>query len=122
MEKLEKKLGIYCLFNKETEKYDTFSMSYSDDEAKDYFLDQLSSVAYELASKADTVGYNKLFRNFKDTCFMRLATFDETNGVFINEAVVLIDVIEKSSISSFIKAKFALKNEFSDVMPKDEKK
>lgn len=117
MEKLNKKLGIYCLLNKETEKYDTFMMSYSDEEARDYFLDQTSNVAFELANKADTVNYNKLFNSLKDTCLLRVAVFNEETGSFDNEQVVLLDLITKESIEDFIKAKFELQNKFKDIVP-----
>lgn len=117
MEKLNKKLGIYCLLNKETEKYDTFMMSYSDEEARDYFLDQTSNVAFELANKADTVNYNKLFNSLKDTCLLRVAQFNEEKGAFDNEQVVLLDLITRESIEDFIKAKFELQNKFKDIIP-----
>lgn len=115
MEKFEKKLAIYCLFDKETEKYDSFTMSYSDEEARDWFLDQLSHVAFDLASKADTLNYNKLFENLKSSCFIRLAIFDEIKGIFNNEQVVLIDYIEKSVIENLVKFKIDLASKFKDI-------
>ena len=120
--KFEKKLGIYCLFNKETKKYDTFMLSNSDQEAVDYFLDQVAATAYDLANKADTLNYNKLFSNLKYTCLMRVATFNSVAGSFDNEQICLIDLIEPTTIENYIKAKFELQNKFKDLVPNKEKK
>ena len=120
--KFVKKLSIYCLYDKETNVYDSFMYSYNDEEAKNFFLDNTATVAFELANKADTTNYNKLFSNLKTTCLMRLASFDDQKGEFINEKVVLIDYIDGESIENYVRAKFDLKNKFMDLVPNNEKK
>lgn len=120
--KFEKRLAIYCLYDKETEKFDSYMMAFNDDEAKNHFLDQTAQIAFELASKADTVNYNRLFSSLKTTCFMRLATFDDVTGVFTNEKIVLLDNITDDAIENYIKLKFDLKNKFMDLVPNKEKK
>lgn len=120
--KFVKKLSIYCLYDKETQKYDSFMISFNDEEAKNYFLDQTASVAFDLANKADSANYNRLFSSLKTTCFMRLATFNDLSGEFENEKVVLLDNITDESIEGYIKYKFELKNKFMDLVPNKEKK
>lgn len=121
MEKINlKKLNIYCLYNKVTDVYDSFMLSNTDEEAIDYFLNQIANTAFEFANNADNMNYNRLFSGLKDTLFMRLSTFDEENGVFLQDKAVLIDYISSESIERYIKAKFDLKNKFIDLVPKTE--
>ena len=119
---LKKVLGIYCLYDKETYKYDTFMYSYSDEEAKNYFLDQTAHAAFDLANKADNINYNRLMNNLKTTCLMRLATFDDEKGLFVNEQVILIDYISEESIENYVKLKFELSNKFKALVPNIKKK
>lgn len=122
MEKINlKKLNIYCLYNKVTDVYDSFMLSNTDEEAIDYFLNQIANTAFEFANNADNMNYNRLFTGLKDTLFMRLSTFDEENGVFLQDKAVLIDYITSESIEGYIKAKFDLKNKFMDLVPKTDK-
>ena len=120
--KFVKKLSIYCLYDKETQKYDSFMYSFNDEEAKNYFLDQTANVAFELANKADTPNYNRLFSSLKTTCLMRLATFNELSGEFENEKVVLLDMISEEAIENYVRMKFDLKNKFMDLVPVKDKK
>lgn len=119
MEKIERKLGIYCLFDKVTEKYDSFIIGFDDEETKNYFLDETARVAFELAQKGDSTGYNKLFSQLKDSCLLRICTFNDETGAFINDKICLLDYITAESIEGFIRAKFELKNKFQDLVPKE---
>lgn len=112
---IEKNLGIYCLYNKETKVYDSFMMSFDDVEAKDFYIEQIALLAHDLADKGDNKHYDQLISRLTDSCIMRLAIFDKVKGCFNNEQVVLIDYIQEQNIIDFYKSREDLQTKFKKV-------
>lgn len=112
---IERIMGIYCLFNKETKVYDSFMISFDDSEAKDFYVEQIALIAHDLASKGDTKRYDQLVSRFTESCVMRLATFDKVLGVFNNEQVVLLDYISEQNIIDYFNARDELQTKFKKV-------
>ena len=115
MENIEKKLGLYCLFNKETKVYDSMYMAFDDKEARDFMLENLSLLAKDLSEKGDLKSYKTFIDRLVDSCVMRLATFDSVQGIFINEQVVLVDYFTEQALIDYYKSKEELQNKFKKV-------
>ena len=113
MENIEKIMSIYCLFDKETKVYDCFITSFDDKEASEYFLDNLSLIAKDLSSKGDKNNYNKFIERLKDSCVLKIASFDNESGSFENVRCVLVDYFTEDSLIEYYNSKDDLKNRFN---------
>ena len=112
---IDKVMGIYCLYDKETGVYDSFIISFDDLEAKDYFVSNIALIAKDLSESGNVKNYNTFMSRLTNSCVMRLATFDKANGSFINEQVVLVDYIQEKDLIDFYKAHDELQHKFKKV-------
>lgn len=109
---IKKVMGFYALLNKQTNQYECFMTSFDDKEAVDFYLAQLADIAINLSDAGEVEKYNTFISRLTDSCVLRLATFNDELGSFVNEKVILLDYFTEDSIIQYVNNKKALKSKF----------
>lgn len=94
--KIEKKLTMYSLFDKNTEIYDGLVMGFDDKATIDYYLSQFKSIILSFDDDKFIEYKNKFIDKLKSSCIYSLGYFDNLKGEFVNEKKVLVDLFNIS--------------------------
>lgn len=100
MEKLEKILKVYCLYDKEINVYECFMTSFADTDALDSYFDLFRNMIFAHDSEDDL---SKINEKFKNTCIVKLADFDNLKGEFINDKNILVDYFDIQIVKNYFK-------------------
>lgn len=100
MEKLEKILKVYSLYDKEINVYECFMTGFDDKDALNAYFDLFRNMIFAHDSEDDL---SKINEKFKNTCIVKLADFDNLKGEFINDKIVLVDYLDIQTIKNYFK-------------------
>lgn len=104
IEKIERKLTLYALYNSEGGSYDCFSISFSDKEAVDYYYSNFKEIINNMVKKKDKNNYEMLLSRLDNTCVYRIGYINQLSGELVNDKLYLAK-FEKSLFTKIIKIK-----------------
>lgn len=104
IEKIDRKLTLYALYNSEGNSFDCLSLSFSDKEAVDYYYSNFKLILNNMVKKKDKNNYDILLSRLDNTSVYRIGYFNQLTGEFVNDKLYLAK-FEKSLFTKKIKIK-----------------
>lgn len=89
---IEKKLYLYCLFDKEINVHEALVTGFDDKATISYYLESFKNILVSLSD----LDKEKFLEKLHNNSIYRVAYFDTSKGEFVNEKCFLADLFDLS--------------------------
>lgn len=113
MKNNEKLIMMFAVLDNESKVYNGLFYSYDLEEAKEFYLNNLASMALDLVDKNMESEYTTFINRVENSSLWKLANFDELTGTFKNDPLLLVNDLKEDNIIERVKRIEAMKEKYN---------
>jgi len=104
IEKIERKLYLYALYDKELKNYDMILTAYNDEDACKYYINEFKNIRQLIVDnfkdEVQSERIEKFLERIHNTVIYCVGSFDSSIGEFVNFKNVLMDLFDFNFVES----------------------